>query len=194
MKQLLLFLALLVPAFSQVGNPGPGPPHGGGGPRRLGGTGIAAKCQAGVSATPFSFPSSGAPAASCESDGIQGYLTFTANTAQTAYDQFVLPSDWSGALKAILGAYSTSTSAPTIAISLSCIGSSATASPTFGTAQTISLTPGAASARTSVSTTLSTTAAYANKQCAPGDLLTWKLTITASAAADLRVLNVTMTE
>ena len=177
------------------GGPGPGPPHGGtGGPRRLNGTGVAAKCQSAVSATPFSFATTAAPAASCESDGIQGYLTFTASTLQVAYDQFVFPSDWTGTLKLVMGAYATTTDAPTISVALSCIGSSATANPVFGTAQTISLTPAASSARTSVTTTLQTGASYANKACAAGDLATWKLSITAAASADLRVLNVTFSE
>ena len=177
-------------AWQPVGGGG----SGGGGSRALNGTGVAAKCQSAVSATPFSFATTAAPAATCESDGIQGYLDFTASTAQTVYDQLVLPADWAGTLKLVLAAYSTSTNAPTIAVALNCNAMGATASPTFGTAQTISLTPAASSGRTATSTSLQTGATYANKACAVGDLLTWKLTITAAAAADLRVLNVTYTE
>lgn len=162
--------------------------------RNLNGPGIAAKCQSGVAAAGFSLPSSNAPSATCESDGFQAYLAWTANTAQTAYDRFILPADWTGTLKLVIGAYSTSTSAPTVGIQLSCISTAAVASPTFGTSQSISLTPGATSGRTSVSTTLTTTNTYANKACAAGDMVTWKLAITANAAADLRVLSVRFTE
>lgn len=169
-------------------------PPGGGGGRRLGGADASAKCQASVAAAATSLPSASAPSATCESDGIQAYLTFTANTAQTAYDRFDLPADWTGNLKVVLTAYSTSTNAPTIAVSLSCISTGATASPTFGTAQTISLTPNSASGRTLVTTTLSTDATHATNACAAGNLVEWKLAITAAAAADLRVLSVRFTE
>jgi hypothetical protein len=165
-----------------------------GGPRPLSGPGVAAKCQSAVAGAGFSLPSAGAPTATCEPDGIQAYLAFTANTLQTAYDRFDLPVDWTGALKLVLTGYSASTTVPAINVYLSCISTGATAAPTFGAAQAVSLTPAASSGRTSVSATLLTDATNANKACAAGDAVTWKLAITAAAAADLRVLGVRFTE
>src|SRR5579884_3101372 len=177
-----------------TGATGPTGPTGPQGPRYLNALGTAAKCLSGTAGPAFSLPVSGAPAALCESDGIQAYLDFAANSAQTAYDRFELPSDWNNSLKVNLAAYSTSTNAPAISIALACVGSGATASPSFGTAQSISLTPNPGSGRTLVTTTLLTDATHAAKACAAGDTVEWQLSITASAAADLRVLSVRFTE
>lgn len=162
--------------------------------RNLSGTGILAKCQGGVPGVSVSLPAAAFPSGACESDGIQAYIAFTANTAQTMYDRFDLPTDWTGVLKLTVSAYSTSQNAPTVNVYLSCIGTGAVASPTFGSAQAISITPLAASGRTAVTTTLTTDATYANKACASGDMVEWKLIVTAAAAADLRMLSVRFTE
>ena len=177
-----------------TGATGPTGPTGPQGPRYLNALGTAAKCLSGTAGPAFSLPVSGAPAAVCESDGIQAYLDFAANSAQAAYDRFELPSDWNNSLKVNLAAYSTSTNAPAISIALACVGSGVTASPSFGTAQSISLTPNPGSGRTLVTTTLLTDATHAAKACAAGDTVEWQLSITASTAADLRVLSVRFTE
>lgn len=159
---------------------------GGGGKRNLGG-GPAAKCQGGVAGAAYSFTSP-APTATCESDSIQGYLDFTESTAQSVNDVLQLPADWAGTATAVLTAYSTSTSAPTIGVALVCDSTGASASPSYGSSQTISLTPLSASGRTRVSTSLTTTG------CAAGYALYWKLTITAASAADLHLLSFQITE
>lgn len=168
--------------------------------RSLNGPGIAAKCQGGVAGAGFSVPAAAqqpstdaAPLAACESDGIQAYLPFTTATAQIVTDVTTLPEDWAGTLKMILSAYSTSANTPTITVALSCISAGAVASPTFGTTQSVSMTTLSASGRTAVSTILATDATHATKACAAGDVLNWKLAVTA-VTNDLRVLSVRFTE
>jgi hypothetical protein len=85
-------------------------------------------------------------------------------------------------------------SPPAISLYLSCISSQAVANPVWGAAQTISLTPRASSGRTLVTATLSTAAAFANNTCGAGDLVEWRLAITAGLAADLRLESVKFTE
>jgi hypothetical protein len=165
-----------------------------GGPRPLNGPGTAAKCQGGVCAVAFSYATSGAPSAAAEADGINGNVDFTASTLQTVYDRFDLPTDWAGTLKVNITAWSSSTSAPTINLYLSCISTGAISGPAFGSAQSISLTPSGSSGRTLVTTTLQTSATYATNACAAGNLVEWQLAITANAAADLHVLSVRFTE
>ena len=175
---------------------------GGGGPRALyNPTGAVAKCQGNVPGVVFGIPVStyqpsanAMPVGACEADGLHGYLDFTASTAQIVTDQFRLPSDWAGTLKVFLSGWSTSTSAPTISIQLLCISTQVTSGGTYGTAQTISLTPGASSHRTPVTTTLTTSATYATKACAAGDLVQFQLTVTANAAADLMLVETQFTE
>ena len=156
--------------------------------------GTAAKCQAGVAAMAFSFGTSAAPSAVCENDGIQAYVDFAAGAAQTVYDRFLLPSDWSGSLAVTVVAYSPGTASPGITLSLACVTNTVTANPVFGVAQVIPLTPNSLSAATRVKIGLQTSGAYANKVCAAGDLVEWRLTISSAAAADLRVLSVLFTE
>jgi len=156
--------------------------------------GTAAKCQAGVAAMAFSFGASGAPSAVCESDGIQAYVDFAAGASQTVYDRFLLPSDWSGSLAVTVVAYATSSASPAITLSLACVTNTVTANPVFGAAQLIPLTPNALSGATRVKIGLQTSGAYANRACAAGDLVEWRMTISSAAAADLRVLSVLFTE
>lgn len=194
---LLLVLILQPDVFSQIGPTGPGG-GGGTGSRILNPTGTAAKCQAGVAATPFSFAvGATAPTAACESDGIQAYLDFTANTSMIVYDRFDLPANWVGTLRFLLTAYSTSGSALQVAnLSFVCISNTAVASPSFGAAIPLytsgtSWTPNGTSGRT-ISTTIFTPAQLSG--CAVGNLVEWELSITAAAAADLHVLSVRFTE
>ena len=123
------------------------------------------------------------PQAFCEADGFHGYLALTSSVEQIVSDEFELPNPWTGSLSLTVDAWSASTSAPTVTISLLCIGSAATSGGTYGTAQTISVTPAAASGRTVVTAVLSTDATHATKACAAGDLVQWKLDVTANAAA-----------
>ncbi len=202
MKTLTIFLILLLGklAFAQCGTGGHVGPIGsgqksciyklsgsGGGARILYGQEAAAKCQALLAATRFSYlNNTTAPQAMCESDGLQGYVKFSAGTLQAAYDRFDLPADWSASLKLVVTAYSAGTTAPTVNVYLKCITNTPVASPSWGAAQPITLS--AAPGRTSVSTTLTTTG------CTVGDLVEWKLEITAGAASDMRVLGVRFTE
>ena len=157
--------------------------------RTLNPVGTAAKCQAGVAAAAFSFASGvTAPQALCESDGIQAYLDFTAGTQQIAYDRFDLPRTWIGSLKVVVTGYSTGANTPTMAVKWSCVNNTAVASPAFGSTQSITFAPAAASGRTSVSTTLTPGAG-----CLAGYLLEWNITITA-LTTDIRLLSVTWTE
>lgn len=149
--------------------------------------GIAAKCQSAVAGAGFSLPAADAPTPTCDADGQQAYLTFTAATAQTIYDRIELPADWSGVLKLVMTAWSTGEKQPTINAYLACIAAAATTNPTYGDAQPITLVPGAASARTRVSTTLTTGA------CAATNALYLKIVITANTT-DLNVLTAQLTE
>jgi hypothetical protein len=149
--------------------------------------GIAAKCQSAVAGAGFSLPSANAPTPTCDADGQQAYLTFTAGTAQTIYDRVELPGDWSGVLKLIITAWSSGANAPTINAYVACVAAAATSNPTYGGAQAVSLTPGAASARTRVVTTLTTSG------CSATNALYLKIIITANTT-DLNVLRASLTE
>ena len=114
---------------------------------------------------------------------MHGYLALTSSVEQIVTDEFELPNPWTGNLSVTVDAWSASSSAPTATISLVCITTAATSGGTYGTAQTISFSPAAASGRTVVTTTLQTDAAHATKACVAGDLVQWKLDVTANAAA-----------
>ena len=152
--------------------------------------GTAAKCQQGtIAGAGFNYQSTAAPTPICDPDATQAYLDFTASTAQTIYDNFELPSDWAGTMKLVLSGFSTSTNAPTINAYLACIGTSAaTTSPTYGSAQPISFTPGASSHRTRVSTSLTVTG------CAATNVAYLEITITAAAAGDFILQRAQVTE
>jgi len=173
-------------AQGPTGATGPTGPVGPG----LNGPGTAAKCQGGIAGAGFSVPASlvqpgtdAPPQARCEADGFHAYLAFSPSVEQIIADEFEIPSDWSGNLSLILDAWSASSSAPTVTLSLLCVGTAATSGGSYGTPQPISVSPGAGSVRTLVTTVLMTDAPHAMKACAAGDLVQWKLDVTANAAA-----------
>lgn len=160
--------------------------------RQLGGGpngGTAAKCQSGLPGGAFSWFTSGTPIAACESDNLQAYLNFTANTTQTINDRLELPSDWTGTLNVVMSGYSTSTSAlQTSTFEYVCISTGATASPSYANPNTVALTPAAASGRTLVTVAVTPTG------CSAGNLLEWEMIIKAAAAADFHLLSFAVTE
>lgn len=149
--------------------------------------GIAAKCQSAVAGAGFSLPAANAPTPTCDADGQQAYLTFTAATEQTVYDRIELPADWSGVLKLVMTAWSTGQKQPGINVYLVCVAATATSNPSYGGAQAVTLVPGAANARTRISTVLTTTG------CAATDTLYLKVSVTANTT-DLNVLTLQLTE
>ena len=156
----------------------------------LNGPGTAAKCQGGIAGAGFGVPASlvqpstdAPPQATCEADGFHAYLAFTQSVEQIITDEFELPSVWTGNLSLILDGWSASTNAPTINVALLCISTAATSGGTYGIAQPVSFTPGGSSGRTVVTAVLSTDAPHATKACAAGDLVQWKLDVTAAAGA-----------
>ncbi len=188
---LLIAAAALVPAaLAQPINTG----GGGGGPRPLNGPGTAASCQAGVCTVAYNYASSGAPTAAAEADAINGNVDFTAATLQTVYDRFDLPTDWSGVIKVNVTGWSSSTSAPTIKLYLACVNNTAISGPSFGIAQSISLTPSGSSGRTLVTATLKTNSTFAGNACGVGNLVEWQLAITAASGGDFHLLSVRFTE
>lgn len=193
---LCALICVTIVAYCQLATLGVGGISASGGTtlRPLNGPGTAAKCQGAMCAVGFNYAASGAPTAALEADNINGNADFTASTLGTVYDRFDLPNDWSGTLNVNITAWSSSTSAPTINLYLACVGTGVISGPTFGTAQSISLTPSGSSGRTLVTSSLQTNATYAGNSCAAGNLVEWQLAITANAAADLHVLSVRFTE
>lgn len=141
--------------------------------RKLAG-GAVADCQNTALQWYVSHGATAYPAATCAADGFQAHLAFTAATTQTVYLRFELPSDWSGAMNLVTTGWATGTNQPIVLAYLACVSTGAMNNPTFGSAQTVSLIPAAASGRTRVSTALTVTG------CAATNAVYLKLSILAN--------------
>lgn len=152
---------------------------GGGGAKAFYQSYPAAICVSGVAGSGFNLPSANAPTPACINSGtsVVGVLQFTAATTQSIQGHLELPADWTGAIDLELATSSSdSTHAASVAVQTVCVGSAAYSNPTFNSAQTLSVTNAATSARTLTSQTGLTTTG-----CSAGNELFYKIAPTTTS-------------
>jgi len=139
----------------------------------------AAKCQSGAAGLSTSYPVTNAPTAFCDTTATNAVFAtarFTA-TAQSIQDHFRLPSDQTGALDFWISTRAVSTTGNQLwDLQTACVATSETFNPTFNTAQTITI----ATAGTTLQQTAGSQAGVTQTGCAAGEVLMWKLTLSAS--------------
>jgi hypothetical protein len=123
----------------------------------------------------FNIPAANAPNPACIASGstVLAVLQFTAATTnQSIQGNFELPVGWTAASLALEASVRStdSTHASTLNVSTVCVGAAAIDNPTFNTAQALTITAAAGSARTTGSLSTVTTTG-----CSAGNLLFWKI-------------------
>lgn len=139
----------------------------------------AAKCQSGAAGLSTSYPVTSAPTAFCDTTATNAVFAaarFTATT-QSIQDHFRLPSDFTGALDFWISTRAVSTTGNQLwDLQTACVATAEAFNPTFNTAQTITI----ATAGTTLLQTAGSQAGVTQTGCAAGEVLMWKLTLSAS--------------
>lgn len=139
----------------------------------------AAKCQSGAAGLSTSYPVTNAPTAFCDTTATNAVFAtarFTA-TAQSIQDHFRLPADQTGALDFWISTRAVSTTGNQLwDLQTACVATAEAFNPTFNTAQTITI----ATAGTTLQQTTGSQAGVTQTGCAAGEVLMWKLTLSAS--------------
>jgi len=137
-------------------------------------------CISSVAGYGWNVPAINAPAVTCVNTGTTnfGVMQFLAGTTnESAQTHFELPPDWTSTINFEVG-YRSSDSTHTAVMSITtvCVGSGAPDNPVFNGAQTITITPAAASARTLTSLTSMTTTG-----CSAGNELFVNIAVTTNS-------------